>query len=101
MHMHSPTHTRAHILQRLSPSLLPNASARSAVAAAIVSANVGASVAIELDHVMEAALPGRLAEGSSSDVKRMSMLPDVAVWIAGMAAPLNLPSSVPVADVPS
>ena len=36
-----------------------------------------------------------------SDVKRMNMLPDVAVWIAGMAAPLNLPSSAPVADVPS
>ncbi len=59
---------------------------------------VGDSVAgMASSHVIEtpaaAALP--------SDVKRMSMLPDVAVWIAGMAAPLNLPSSVPVADVPS
>ena len=36
-----------------------------------------------------------------SDVKRMSMLPDVAVWMVGFAEPLNFPSSVPVADVPS
>jgi hypothetical protein len=71
-------------------------------------------VAIELDHVMEAALPGRLAEGSSSDVKRMSMLPEVAVWMVGTvprrvpdeelirgAAPLNQPRSLSDAEVPS
>ncbi len=36
-----------------------------------------------------------------SDVKRTYMLPDVATWIAGTAAPLNLPLSAPFADVPS
>ena len=63
-----------------------------------VGARVGDSVAgTASSHVIEtpaaAALP--------SDVKRMNMLPDVAVWIAGTAAPLNSPSSVPAADVPS
>ncbi len=36
-----------------------------------------------------------------SDVKRTSMLPDVAVWIGGMAVPLNSPKSVLVAETPS
>jgi len=63
-----------------------------------VGERVGDAVAgIVSSHVMEtpaaAALP--------SDVKRMNMLPDVAVWIAGTAVPLNLPLSVPDEDVPS
>ncbi len=36
-----------------------------------------------------------------SDVKRMNMLPDEAVWMGGGAEPLNFPLRVPVADVPS
>ncbi len=48
-------------------------------------------------HVIEtpAAVPEAL------DSKRMNMLPDVAVWIGGVAAPLKLPKTVPVDDVPS
>jgi hypothetical protein len=34
------------------------------------------------------------------DVKRTYMLPDVATWLAGTVAPLNLPLSVPFAAVP-
>ncbi len=37
----------------------------------------------------------------SSDVKRMNMLPDVAVRMGGVAEPLKFPLRVPVADVPS
>ena len=35
------------------------------------------------------------------EVKRMNMLPDVALWTGGMAVPLNEPLSVPDEDVPS
>ena len=41
------------------------------------------------------------ASPEESDVKRMNMLPDVAVWMGGIAGPLKLPLSVPFADVPS
>jgi hypothetical protein len=63
-----------------------------------VGADVGASVlGIASSHVMEtpAAFPVK------SDVKRMNMLPDVAAWMGGIVVPLNVPLSVPFADMPS
>jgi hypothetical protein len=63
-----------------------------------VGERVGDGVAgIVASHVIETPAAAELL----SDVKRMSMLPDVAVCIGGMAAPLKLPKSVPVADAPS
>ncbi len=63
-----------------------------------VGARVGDAVAgIVLSHVMET--PAATSE--ESDVKRMNMLPDVAVWIAGVAVPLKVPLSVPDEEVPS
>ena len=46
---------------------------------------------------METPVPALLL----SDVKRMNMLPDAAVWVAGALVPLNLPKSAPDADSPS
>jgi ABC-type branched-subunit amino acid transport system permease subunit len=63
-----------------------------------VGADVGASVfGIASSHVMETPA----ASPEESDVKRMNMLPDVAAWMGGIAAPLKLPLSAPFADVPS
>jgi hypothetical protein len=63
-----------------------------------VGERVGDTVAgILSSHVMET--PAATLE--ESDVKRMNMLPDVAVWIAGITVPLNLPLSKPDDDVPS
>ncbi len=65
---------------------------------ASVGADVGASdVGIASSHVMDTPA----ATTIESDVKRMNMLPDVAVWVGGVAGPLKVPLSVPFADVPS
>ena len=52
---------------------------------------------IASSHVMDTPA----ASPEESDVKRMNMLPDVAVWMGGIAGPLKLPLSAPFADVPS
>jgi hypothetical protein len=63
-----------------------------------VGAVVGASVSgMASSHVMETPPHAKM----SSDVKRMNMLPDVAVRMGGVAEPLKFPLRVPVADVPS
>ena len=63
-----------------------------------VGERVGDVVAgIVSSHVMETPA----ATVPEPDVKRMNMLPDVAVWIAGVVMPLNLPLSKPDDDVPS
>ncbi len=36
-----------------------------------------------------------------SEVKRMNMLPELAVWVPGMLVPLKLPKLVPDVDEPS
>ncbi len=68
-----------------------------------VGANVGLSVVgdsvagMVSSHVIETPA----AATTSSDVKRMNMLPEVAVWIGGTAVPLSLPKSVPIVVDPS
>ena len=63
-----------------------------------VGEGVGENVTgMEASHVIETPAAALMLP----DVKRMNMLPDMAVWMVGMAVPLKLPESVPVADVPS
>ncbi len=38
---------------------------------------------------------------SESEVKRMNMLPELAVWVPGMLVPLKSPKLVPDVDEPS